>query len=223
MSQPPKFNWGIDFTNLSSYDRNLPHWRQEGAVYFVTFRLADSIPKSVLEMWRSERTHWLVSLGISPNVDADELPQALKRVPAAVRRSFEQEQARQLFVELDACHGACHLRNPDAASIVADALRYYDDDRLHCGDFVVMPNHVHWLVIARVGHELEKILHSVKRFSARRVNQLLNRQGVFWQKESFDRIVRDADEYERTREYIRANPGRAGLRDGEFYYYHAEW
>ena len=31
------------------YERNLPHWRQEGGTYFVTFRLADSLPASVAE------------------------------------------------------------------------------------------------------------------------------------------------------------------------------
>jgi type I restriction enzyme R subunit len=223
MPDEPVLNWGIDFANLSSYDRNLPHWRQERALYFVTFRLADSIPRSVLEVWRDERRQWLRSLNIDLNARDADLLQALRSVPADVRRSFEHEQARRLFRELDECHGACHLRNPDAANIVADAPRHYDGDRLRCGDFVVMPNHVHWLVIPISGHNLEKILHSIKRFSARRINELLGRRGKLWQKESFDRIVRDADEYERTREYVRANPERAGLNSDEFYYHRAEW
>ncbi len=37
------------------YSRNLPHLRIEGATYFITFRLADSIPKSIMEEWQDER------------------------------------------------------------------------------------------------------------------------------------------------------------------------
>ena len=39
--------------------RRLPHWGQMGVVYFVTFRLADSVPQSVLLQWRDERAIWL--------------------------------------------------------------------------------------------------------------------------------------------------------------------
>jgi putative transposase len=37
----------------------LPHWQQNGAVYFVTFQLADALPQSVLELWAEERNIWL--------------------------------------------------------------------------------------------------------------------------------------------------------------------
>jgi putative transposase len=39
--------------------RRLPHWRQEGATYFITFRLADSLPQSLLRQWEHEREIWL--------------------------------------------------------------------------------------------------------------------------------------------------------------------
>jgi hypothetical protein len=38
---------------------HLPHWEQSGATYFVTFRLADSLPADVLAQWRDERAAWL--------------------------------------------------------------------------------------------------------------------------------------------------------------------
>jgi len=41
------------------YHRNLPHWRQEGVTYFVTFRLADSIPDHVRQGWEDEKGNWL--------------------------------------------------------------------------------------------------------------------------------------------------------------------
>ena len=38
--------------------RNLPHWQQDGATYFVTFRLADAIPASLLKQWKEEFENW---------------------------------------------------------------------------------------------------------------------------------------------------------------------
>lgn len=43
---------GVDVEELwpvPGYRRNLPHLRIEGATYFVTFRLADSIPESIAQ------------------------------------------------------------------------------------------------------------------------------------------------------------------------------
>src|SRR5690349_7365275 len=44
------------FGEIKIRDRGrIPHWEKESAIYFVTFRLADSLPKSVLERIESER------------------------------------------------------------------------------------------------------------------------------------------------------------------------
>ena len=37
------------------YRRNLPHIHSPGATLFITFRLAGSIPKSVIRYWQAER------------------------------------------------------------------------------------------------------------------------------------------------------------------------
>src|SRR6266516_1449005 len=37
----------------------LPHWQQNGAVYFITFRLGDALPRNLLERWKEERNAWL--------------------------------------------------------------------------------------------------------------------------------------------------------------------
>jgi hypothetical protein len=37
------------------YRRNLPHIQPLGATLFVTFRLAGSLPKHVLDEWQSEK------------------------------------------------------------------------------------------------------------------------------------------------------------------------
>src|SRR5690242_3862257 len=39
--------------------RHLPHWKQDGRTYFVTFRLADSVPQEKLTQWRMELQEWM--------------------------------------------------------------------------------------------------------------------------------------------------------------------
>ena len=51
MPQEPLFRPFNPDGELHIYCRNLPHWRQSGATYFVTFRQDDSIPAKVLKEW----------------------------------------------------------------------------------------------------------------------------------------------------------------------------
>jgi REP element-mobilizing transposase RayT len=89
-------------------------------------------------------------------------------------------------------------------------------------EFVVMPNHVHGIVIlsgrdrAGVGaglrpaqpiHGLSEIVRALKAFSARRINQLRESQGAqVWQRSFHERIIRGPSEMQRIRKYIRDNP-----------------
>jgi putative transposase len=72
-----------------------------------------------------------------------------------------------------------------------------------------MPNHVHVLVTPLV--PVPRIMHSLKGFTARAANQVLDRTGLaFWQRESYDHWVREG-EFERIKRYIEVNPVKAGL------------
>jgi type I restriction enzyme R subunit len=205
------------------YRHHLPHWRQDGVIYFVTFRLADSIPAQVLEAWEEDRRRWLAVHGITGNLAPDQFDARYRQIPEGVRRAFERETLRRIHVELDRCHGACLLRNRDASDILANALHFHHGKRLYCGDFIIMPNHVHWLLLPCGEEQLEQLTGSVKRFSAVRINRLAKRSGTLWQAESFDHIVRNARQLVYLREYIRDNPAKAGLPTGEFLYYRADW
>jgi REP element-mobilizing transposase RayT len=79
--------------------------------------------------------------------------------------------------------------------------------------YAVMPNHVHVLFVLFRGHELAKVMHSLKSYTANRINALVGRTGTLWQREYWDRIVRDMRDYEETMAYIVNNPCKAGLRD----------
>ena len=60
-------------------------------------------------------------------------------------------------------------------------------------------------------YPLQKILHSFKRLSAIECNKLLQRQGPFWEEESFDHYCRDHEEWIRAIHYTLNNPVKAGI------------
>jgi REP element-mobilizing transposase RayT len=186
--------------------RHLPHWQQEGVTYFVTFRLADSLPKEVYEQWRHERETALRTVE-----QASSLSQPLAEAQA---EGLAEEFREKLEAHLDEGRGECWLQNPAVAGIVEKALRHFDGERYLLGIYVIMPNHVHLFVRPVMGHTLSEILHSWKSFTAKEANHVLGRTGGFWQDESFDHIIRDEQSLERFGRYIRENPIKAGLREG---------
>jgi carbamoylphosphate synthase large subunit/REP element-mobilizing transposase RayT len=182
--------------------RRLPHWEQQGATFFITFRLADAVPQKLLRQWKEELETW----------------RKFHPEPWDASTKYEYQKrfhdAREAW--LDQGHGECVLRRPQIAATIANSLRHFDGDRYALDSFVVMPNHVHVLVRPHKAHSLSEILHSWKSFSAKEINKLRERSGAVWQDENYDRMVRDFAELERYRDYIKENPVTAKLGDGEF-------
>ena len=161
----------------------LPHFDAEGLVQSVAFRLADGVPRDLLRRWRAELR------------GADRAAELRERIAR-----YE-----------DAGHGACHLRQPEIARLVQDALLHFDGDRYRLLAWCVMPNHVHVLIEQTPDHRLADVVQSWKSFTAKRANRMLGRDGPFWARDYFDRYIRDESHFEATRRYIHENPVRAGL------------
>jgi len=195
---------------VTAYRLHLPHWRQPGVTYFITTRLADSLPQEKLAAWKEEREQWLRARSCRTTAD-------LERLPAKERQDFHRHFTAQFHAWLDAGYGACWLRRPDAAQIVAGALRFFEGERYALGEFVDMPNHLHLLVTPAPDHELSEIVRSWKTFTARQINGLLGRSGAFWQAETYDHIVRSEEQFAHYRRYIVENPVKAKLREGEYF------
>ena len=118
--------------------------------------------------------------------------------------------------------GPLYLRMPSVAMIVEHAIHECgrDDYALHA--WVLMPNHVH-LVITPHGN-VSALLRKLKGKTARLANLALGREGSFWQHESYDRLVRDDQEFRRIENYILQNPVRAGLSvSPESYRWSSAW
>jgi REP element-mobilizing transposase RayT len=180
---------------------HLPHLKREGAIYFVTFRLADSLPAHEIARLKHER-------------------QVVVEQARAAKRPLTWHEEQQLLawycdkVEelLDAGAGACWLSKPDVAELVAGAVKFFVGQRYDLHAWVVMPNHVHVVVWPHPGHTLSEILHSWKSYTSKEANKLLHRDGGnFWQAESFDHWVRDDAERARLVSYVENNPVKARL------------
>jgi L-threonylcarbamoyladenylate synthase len=183
--------------DIENEERNLPHWRQPGTTYFVTFRLGDAIPQEKLQQLRHERAEWFSS---HPQPWSDE-----------DRAKYHRIFSERVQEWLDAGHGSCLLRDERAASIVADCLRHFDGQRYDLLAWVVMPNHVHALVSPHNGFHLDQVLHTWKSFSAHEIKKCLGRTGEIWQHEGYDHIVRNPEALWMIAKYIVDNPRKASI------------
>jgi REP element-mobilizing transposase RayT len=110
----------------------------------------------------------------------------------------------------DAQTGPLYMRQPEIARTVVDAIRYRDGSSYALHAFVVMANHVHLLITPL--EEVSILMKSLKRFTAREGNRILGLTGqAFWQDESYDRLVRNDEEFRRIARYIEMNPVKAGF------------
>jgi REP element-mobilizing transposase RayT len=189
-------------------ENRLPHWQQQGAVYFITFRLADAVPEKLRDEWESERGIWL----------------RFHPAPwtAQVEREYHKRFSGAIERWLDVGHGSCVLRQNDCATLVDETLRHFDGERVALISSVVMPNHVHAIFVQNLDYSLERLVRSWKTFTARRINLLLGRSGVLWQRDYFDRLVRDEKHFANCVRYLRRNPIKARFSEGKYILYESE-
>jgi putative transposase len=180
----------------------LPHWDQQGRIYSLTFRLADSVPAELMKQHRLDEAAWLA---LHPEPWTSEVELAyVRRFTGAIERWLDQGL------------GDCLLRSSECAAIIANALRYFEGQRTRLHAWVVMPNHVHVLTEILEGHTLPDLMESWKGFMARAVNAHLGRTGTLWQKGYHDRLIRNWEHFANVVRYFRQNPVKSGLKPGEW-------
>lgn len=173
----------------------LPHWESEHGIYFVTFRLADSLPRTVVR----------------------ELRESEKAKPER-----ERQPSKAIEEYLDQGAGDCCLRVRPIADLVVSALQRFDGIRYKLFAWCIMPNHVHLIFQPLGGYALDQILHSWKSFTASEINRRLGRKGALWQREYYDHLLRDGQQLGRAISYTAENPRKAGLADWDYVYVAAE-
>ena len=172
--------------------RNLPHLHPSEGTFFITFRLAGSLPAEIIARLRNE-------------------------VEEQEKEKTKIKNKKGFFVQYDALldnakNGVHHLSNPEIASLCKNQLHYYDGKDYDLIAYSIMSNHIHVIFSLRESsRSISQIMQSIKRYTARESNKILNREGKFWQDESFDRFVRDEAELRKIADYVINNPVKAGL------------
>lgn len=162
----------------------LPHYDEKEVIQFVTYRLAGSLPRKLMQ-----RTLMLLKAG----------------------EISEIEYHRRVELLLDQGLGPDHLKRLELARIVEENLLRFDGEKYRLLHWVLMSNHVHVLLIPMNGYSLSSIMHSLKSYTSNQANRILGRTGSFWSVEYFDRYIRNSEHYVSTVRYIHNNPVKAGL------------
>ena len=191
----------------SYFRRNLPHLQLPGAIYFITSRLAGSLPKNMSLKLSTGSKHQIKQLQTIDN--------QTNRIKKPGKFYLEQFNEWDSYLDVSKT-GPLYLRRKDIARLVADSLHYRDGNVFDLFAYCIMPNHFH-LVIEPLQvsdeqyYSLSKIMHSLKRYTARLANQILGHEGAFWQHENYDRVIRNETELENTINYVIQNPVKAGF------------
>ncbi len=179
----------------------LPHWELDNAIYFMTYRLRDSLPRNVLRDLDSERREII-----------QRVARGNQALTGEQKWQIDEQFGRRLDEELDRGYGSCVLKAPEIAEMTIGNWLHFDEHRYHMIAWCVMPNHVHFIVRVFVGAMLGRIVHSWKSYSVHEANKILDRSGRLWQREYYDRIVRDQRDLSDKISYVIDNPRNAGLK-----------
>ena len=190
--------------NISSGE-NLPRWECHKAIYHLSFRLADSIPHSVLKRWLQERKDLITHAKYS---EEEYLIEAERKAQFLYSEKIEKY--------LDGSYGKCYLRQTEIAELVANSLVHFNHVRYRLHAWCIMPNHVHVIAEAFSSYNLSNIIHTWKSYTAHRATKLLKLKGAFWQPDAYNHIIRSKKEYLFQIQYTWENPDKAGLHNWQW-------
>lgn len=212
------------------YKRNLPHFLPEGYAYFVTIRLANTIPRKVYEEIKEKYNSELNRIA-----GYDKREKRYDEYGKVQNLIFQKYEA--ILDKAD--FGRDWLKNKEIARIITSALFYKNKKDYDLIAFTIMPNHLHVIIkpyrkqsVKQANDSLHdyvltKIIGNIKSFTALKANKALKRNGSFWQHESYDHVIRDEKELRKMTEYILNNPVKAKLctspEEWKWSYYNPEY
>jgi putative transposase len=195
------------------YTRKLPHWQPEEDYFFITYRLAGSLPVAVINTLKEEYK-------TQKKLPENQLQERKEMLREYYFESFENELEKNL-------NEPHWLKNDPVAEIVFNSLLFNNNKHYRLWAACLMSNHVHILLQTMTGSPpLNVILQNHKKFTAVHCNKILHRTGQFWAEESFDTLLRNNVHFYSVVNYIIQNPVKAGLikrwKDWKWTYLHPE-
>jgi len=142
-------------------------------------------------------------------------------------RTGRHSNPGQIYHVIAATHGRHpHFSSLSRGRFVVKAMMHMDSESVSATlAFVVMPDHLHWLMRLLGRKDLSTCVGNMKSFSARLLNASSNRKGPVWQRGFFDCAIRRECNLVTLSRYIVANPLRAGLAEhiGDYALWDAIW
>lgn len=193
------FKHNMEF--IPEYWRKLPHIQPKDGVFFVTFRLTGTIPKSIIIEYQNKKE-------------------------STKTKKEKLENSEEYFKEIEdildsATIGPTWLKNKAIAKVIIESFSFMDHKYFHLICYCIMSNHVHFIAY-NLKKPLYAIMHSIKSFTAHECNKILNRKGRFWQREYYDNLIRDRNDLAEKIKYVLNNPVKLGLvsnwKDWKFSY-----
>jgi len=172
--------------------RNLPHLHPSQGIFFITYRLKDSLPKEIIERLHDEYKNDKETIIIQPNQHSYFI---------AFDEYLDKYESPKNYLSIS-----------EIAEINKQAIHHYDSKYYQLICYCIMSNHIHLVIeLTEEAPDLSKIMHSIKRYTAKESNTLLSREGAFWAEESYDHLIRSDNELRNTVSYVVNNPVKAGL------------
>lgn len=188
------------------YKRNLPHFQPENGLFFITTRIANSLPMKVIVEIKNQK---------------HDFEQFLEHVEENKKQLAIREFHKHYFKRFDELldnnnQNRKWLMNPDIQQIIKQNFMHWNKIRYNLITYCIMPNHLHLVIrplikSSEIYESLAKIMFSIKSYAANECNKILDRKGQFWQHESYDHYIRNNDELNFYVNYILQNPVKAGL------------
>jgi REP element-mobilizing transposase RayT len=186
---------------ITKHGNALPHWQQGQAAQFLTFRLSDALPVSLVDDWRVKRDEWLAG---NP-----------KPWSAEIHAEYHRLFSRKIEKWLDQGMGSCLFADPASRTLLAETLMRFQEERVIHHAWVIMPNHLH--VLFSPLEPQDKLIQAWKSHSARSLGR-----GPIWQRDYHDTVIRDWDHFQNVVRYIRRNPLKAKLTERSFTLWESE-
>lgn len=188
------------------YRRRLPHWQPADGVFHLALRLYGSLPRNTLEQMKQSHENRIREL---EQMDGE----------ASTLTDLIDQERTDYFLQFDQLLDQCKtgpywLKDEEIATIVISCfLHWHEQERFKLVALCVMPNHVH-VILYKIQLPLFRILQTIKTYTAKQANALLKRHGEhFWQRETYDHLIRTRKEFDNQVSYVLNNPVAARLAD----------
>jgi REP element-mobilizing transposase RayT len=187
-------------------DERVSKVRVARSPHYITMRLSDALPRSVMQAWH------------------DDIDRRIAMLREAKGRELAEQEERELVHraigkierQLDTGFGSCLLVDDRAAAAVEAVIWQMDGIKYQLHAWSVMPNHLHALLTPLNLVTIDEIVTEWKAESTRRVNQELRRSGGVWHPNVIDFEVEGPSAFTRFRQTICQNPSSVGLSDWPF-------